>query len=116
MIVVNTSQTNLLEQKRELCVLRTLGFQHGELSLHWFSQSLLHFLCSCALGFPVGVAVAKRAMLNMEISDRSYPFVNSPWDYAVTAGLVFAYIVFSHFLSMRSLRRWDIVECVKDKE
>ena len=115
-IVVNTAQTNLLEQKRELCVLRTLGFQHRELSLHWFSQSLLHFLCSCALGFPMGVAVAKRAMLNMEISDRSYPFVNSPWDYAVTAGLVFAYIVFSHFLSMGSLRRWDIVECVKDKE
>lgn len=115
-IVLNTSQTNLLEQKRELCVLRTLGFQHSELSLHWFSQSLLHFICSCALGFPVGVAVAKRAMLNMEMTDRSYPFVSSPWDYAVTAGLVFAYIVFSHFLSMRSLRRWDIVECVKDKE
>ena len=115
-IVVNTSQTNLLEQKRELCVLRTLGFQHGELSLHWFAQSLLHFLCSCALGFPVGVAVAKRAMQNMEMTNRSYPFVNNPWDYAVTAGLVFAYIAFSHFLSMRSLRRWDIVECVKDKE
>ena len=115
-IVVNTSQTNLLEQKRELCVLRTLGFQHGEVSLHWFAQSLLHFLCSCALGFPVGVAVGRQAMLNMEITDRTYPFVNSPWDYAVTAGLVFAYIVFSHFLSMQSLRRWDIVECVKDKE
>ncbi len=115
-IVVNTSQTNLLEQKRELCVLRTLGFQHSELSLHWFAQSLLHFLCSCALGFPIGAAVAKRALLNMEMTNRSYPFVKNPWDYAVTAGLVFAYIVFSHVLSMRSLRKWDIVESVKDKE
>ena len=64
----------------------------------------------------MGVAVAKRAMQNMEMTNRSYPFVNNPWDYAVTAGLVLAYIAFSHFLSMRSLRRWDIVECVKDKE
>ena len=115
-IVVNTSQTNLLEQKRELCVLRTLGFQHGELSLYWFAQSLLHFLCSCVLGFPAGIAMAKRAIQNMEMELYTYTFVNNPWDYAVTAGLVFAYIVFSHFLSMRSLRRWDIVECVKDKE
>ena len=115
-IVVNTTQTNLLEQKRELCVLRTLGFQHRELSLHWFAQSVLHFLCSCALGFPIGVVTAKKALLNMEMTNRSYPFVNGPWEYAVTAGLVFAYIVFSHFLSMRSLKRWDIVECVKDKE
>ena len=115
-IVVNTTQTNLLEQKRELCVLRTLGFQHGELSLYWFAQSLLHFLCSCVLGFPAGIAMAKRAIQNMEMELYTYTFVNNPWDYAVTAGLVFAYIVFSHFLSMRSLRRWDIVECVKDKE
>ena len=115
-IVVNTSQTNLLEQKRELCVLRTLGFQHGELSLYWFAQSLLHFLCSCVLGFPAGIAMAKRAIQNMEMELYTYIFVNNPWDYAVTAGLVFAYIVFSHFLSMRSLRRWDIVECVQDKE
>ena len=61
-------------------------------------------------------AVAKRALLNMEMTNRSYPFVKNPWDYAVTAGLVFAYIVFSHALSMRSLRKWDIVESVKDKE
>lgn len=115
-IVVNTTQTNLLEQKRELCVLRTLGFQHGELSLYWFAQSLLYFLCSCVLGFPAGIAMAKRAIQNMEMELYTYTFVNNPWDYAVTSGLVFAYIVFSHFLSMRSLRRWDIVECVKDKE
>ena len=115
-IVVNTSQTNLLEQKKELCVLRTLGFQHREISRYWFFQSILHFLVSCVFGFPAGIELAKSTLRQLETANRSYPFSNSPMDYALTALSVLGYIVLSHFLTMRALKKWDIVEVVKEKE
>lgn len=115
-IVVNTAQTNLLEQKKELCILRALGFQHVELSLHWFIQSLLHFLFSCALGMPGGMYVAKAALGQLATADREYMYANGPREYLLTAALVFAYVVISHLISMHSMKRWDLVENVKEKE
>ena len=115
-IVMNTSQTNLLEQKKELCVLRTLGFQHGEISRYWFAQSLLHFAVSCIFGFPGGILLTKMTLEKLEVTNRSYTFVNSPADYALTAALVLSFIILSHFLTMHSMKKWDIVEEVKEKE
>lgn len=115
-IVVNTSHTNLLEQKKELCVLRTLGFQHSEISRYWFFQSILHFLVSCAFGFPAGIALSKSTIQQLEMTQRTYTFVNNPMDYALTAFFVLCYIVLSHFLTMRALKKRDIVEVVKERE
>ncbi|MBR5109424.1 MAG: FtsX-like permease family protein, partial [Clostridia bacterium] len=115
-IVVNTSQTNLLEQKKELCVLRTLGFQHSAVSRYWFCQSILHFLVSCVFGFPAGIELTKYTLRQLEMTDRAYTFVNNPMDYAMTAVFVFCAIILSHLLTMRALKGWDIVEVVKEKE
>ena len=115
-IVVNTSQTNLMEQKKELCVLRTLGFQHREISRYWFAQSILHFGVSCVFGFPAGIALTINTLRHLETANRTYSFMNDPLDYALTAALVLAFIALSHFYTMRSLKRWDIVEVVKEKE
>ncbi len=115
-IVMNTSQTNLLEQKKELCVLRTLGFQHREISRYWFAQSLLHFVVSCIFGFPGGIFLTIKTLEKLEVANRTYTFVNSPGDYALTAALVLGFIILSHFLTMRSMKKWDIVEVVKEKE
>lgn len=115
-IVLNTSQTNLLEQKKELCILRTLGLQHRENARYWFAQSVLHFAVSCIFGFPGGVLFTEKALQKLELSNRTYPFVNSPRDYVLTAAVVLGYIVFSHFLTVGSMKKWDIVETVKEKE
>ena len=115
-IVTNTLQTNLLEQKKDLCILRTLGFQRSELSFRLFFQSAMYFIFSCVIGVPAGVMVTKIVLEKMGTDNRSYPFVNAPYIYLLTAGLVLGYIIIGHIASMRSLKRWDIVESVKDKE
>lgn len=115
-IVINTAQTNLLEKKRELCVLRTLGFQHSEISRKWFVQSFLQFIFSCIIGLPTGIYVAKIALEKLSTDAREYVFANSFTEYLFTILLVLTYIVVSHFIAMHSMKRWDMVESVKDKE
>ena len=115
-IVSNTAQTNVLEKKKELCILRTLGFQFGEISRSWFSQSLLHFLCSLCVGLPAGVAVAKVALQKLSTEGREYVFASGPKEYALTILLVLAYVIISHLYAMHALKTWDLAECIKEKE
>ncbi len=115
-IVLNTARTNLLEKKKELCILRTLGFQHGEISRSWFSQSVLQFIVACILGFPAGRLVAQAALENVTIPTRDYIYANGVKEYILTAALVFLYMIASHLAAMRTVKKWDIVESVKEKE
>ncbi len=115
-IIVTTSKSNLLEQKRELCVLRTLGFQHSQISRHWFLQSLLQFLVSCGVGLLAGQGVEKEALARMSDASREFPMVSEPWLYLTTLTVVLTYVILSHMISMRSVKQWDLVESVKDKE
>ena len=115
-IVFNTAQTNLLEKKKELCILRTLGFPHTEISASWFMQSFVQFLLSCAVGLPLGIHIAKIALFKLSDDYREFVFANSFKEYSLTILLVFAYIVLSHVIAMNALKRWDIVETVKEKE
>ena len=115
-IVLNTARTNTLEKRRELCVLRTLGFQHTEVSRSWYSQSILQYLCACVLGFPAGRLLAVVAMGKISSDVRTYPYSNGPREYLLTAAIVLAYITVSHLAAMREFARWDLVENVKEKE
>ena len=65
---------------------------------------------------PVGVQIAKISLQKLSTENREYIFVNDIKMYIVTAVLVFAYIVVSHFVSMRTLKNWDISENIKEKE
>lgn len=115
-IVINTAQTNLLEQKKELCVLRILGFQHRALSAHMFIQSLLSYVVACAIGLPCGILLAQVSLARLTTADLEYPFANGPLQHLITALLVLVYVVVSHLIAMRTLKRWDLVESVKDRE
>ena len=115
-IITNTLRANLLEQKKDLCILRTLGFQCSELSFRLFFQTALYYICACLVGLPLGVLLTKATLNKMEMDGRSYPFVNEPHMYLLTGGLVLLYLIVGHTISMRTLKKWDIVESVKDKE
>ena len=115
-IVLNTTRTNLLEKKKELCILRTIGFQHGEISRSWFSQSILQFIVACVIGFPAGHFLAQAALDQITTPNREYVYANGIKEYILTALIVFLYMTVSHILAMRSMKKWNIVESVKEKE
>lgn len=115
-VVYNTTQTNLFEQRKQLSVLRALGFQIWDISNIWLIQSMLQFCLSCLLGLPVGTVMARYALAQMATEGREYPMSDDPMQYLITVALVLAYVLASHFLAMRSIRKWDISENTKEKE
>ena len=49
-IVMNTTLTNIQDVKKELCILRTLGFQNSEISRSRFVRLLIQLICSSIIG------------------------------------------------------------------
>ena len=113
---MNTSRTNILEKKKELCILRTLGFQHGEISKSWFSQGILQYILAVILGFPLGGVVARITLERLSTNTRDYAYANTPRELLLTAAFVFGYILLSHLVAIHDMKTWDMVETVKEKE
>lgn len=115
-IVLNTMLTNLYENKKELAILRTLGFQHREISRSRFSQALLQFVLACLIGFPPGALLARAALTSISTPFTEYVYVGGVLEYLFTGGIILSYLIVSHFFSMRSMKKWDVTEVIKDKE
>ena len=115
-IVLNTMLTNLHENKKELAILRTLGFQHREISRSRLSQSLVQFVLACLIGFPLGSLLARAALSSISTPLTEHVYVGGITEFVFTGGLILAYLLFSHFVSMRTMKKWDFCEVVKDKE
>lgn len=115
-IILNTSLTNLLEQKKKLSLIKALGQQYSQISRNWFIQSIIQYIIALLIGLPVGVQIAKISLQKLSTENREYMFVNNIEMYLITAILVFIYIVVSHMISMKTLRNWNISESIKERE
>ena len=115
-IVVNTARNNLLEQQLSLSVLRAIGFQHSQISARWFLQSLLFLICSLAIGFVLGQATAVKSLELLSNSARHFEYVSSFFQYAWTTICTFVFLLIGHLISVRTMKKWDLVENVKGRE
>ena len=115
-IVFNTAITNLQDNKRELCVLRTLGFQHREISTSRFSQSLLQFVIAGVIGLIPGIALAKFTLLKISTATEEFAYAAGVKEMLLVLAIVFLYITASHFSAMRTMKKWDHIVAVKDRE
>jgi hypothetical protein len=77
---------------------------------------MFYFVFSCIIGTPLGVAFARTALRQLATKGREYPFASGIVECLLTAGLVFVYILFSHLISSWSMKEWNIVEIVKERE
>ena len=115
-IIVNTGWNNLHEQKLSLSVLRAIGFQHRQISARWFLQSLLYLVFSLLIGFGVGRLLAKNSMEMMSNSTRHFEYIQDPYQYVWTGISTFVFILAGHLVTMRSMKKWDLVESTKGRE
>jgi len=116
MIVFNMMQTNLKEQKRTFATMRTLGFQRSSISSSNLVLSIFQFVVAMTFAIPLGIYLSRYLLNAISIPDQIYPFPNTWTMYVYATLIVLTFLLASHFLVMRSMKKWNLPESVKERE
>ena len=115
-IVVDTGRNNLQDQSLPLSILRALGFRRHEISARWFVQTLLYMICALLIGFPVGRILAAKGLELISNSMRHLDYIPSAFQYFWTGISTFVFILIGHWIAVRCMRKWNLVENIKGRE
>ena len=115
-IVINIYNYNLIDQKRNLSIFRSLGFNYREISKNLFIQSLIQWISSLVIGIPIGIALSIFALKQISSNSREYIYASGINEMIITALLIFAYILISHLIIMKKIKKINIVEEIKDSD
>lgn len=115
-ILTIMSQNALMEQQRQLTVLRAIGFTVMDISNFWTIQSVGQLFFSALFGLPAG-ALSIYILLSLASSNSQvYPFVFS-WPTALMAlGFILVVLLVSHLIAMRIIASWNIADNTRSRE
>ncbi len=116
LIVSLMMQTSLIEQKRDLCIMRSVGFSMGQISGIWSYLMILQFIFSMVFSIPISFLATK---LFLHFTNTKMAMVTSHaniFHMLITVGLVAAFLLISHFFCMGIVKRWNIAENTKNRE
>ncbi len=68
------------------------------------------------IGLPLGGIIARIALKKLGTDTRDYVYANGFKEYMLTILLVFGYIIIGLLYTMNLMKKWNMVENVKDKE
>lgn len=110
------SQNALMEQKRQLSVLRLIGFTVPDISSTWTLQSLAQLFLSSILAIPAGIGFSALLFKMASSSTQSYPVIVSPAVIFISLGFIALVIIGSHLLSMATIKRWNLADNTRSRE
>ena len=116
-IIINTiNNYNLLDQKKNLSIFRSLGFKYSKISSNWFTQSIVQCFISIIIGLPMGIMLSKFILKRVSSDRREFVYASGLKEILMTIILLFVYIVISHIISMKKIKKINIVEEVKGSD
>ncbi len=115
-IVYNSSVIGFAERRRELALLRVLGFTGREVSGLVWRESLLQAVLGVALGLPAGYLMVLGYARAISSELYSLPAVVYPATYLLAAlgGLLF--VAGASLLATRGVSRLDMVDVLKNRD
>ena len=116
LIVLLMNQTALVEQKRDISVLRSIGFSVGNISTLWLLQSISQFVIATLVGIPISIVVVKGLMRFVATSISCVSAYIDFWTIVLTLFCVATFMIFSHIACMFIVRKWNIAENTKNRE
>ncbi len=115
-IILNINSYNLLDQKRNLSIFRSLGFQYDEISRSWFVQTLIQLITSIIIGIPCGIMLSKFFLKTVSSVRREFVYASGIKEGLFTVILLFIYMYIAHKKCLRNFKNMDIIEEIKDRD
>ena len=115
-IVLNLNEYNLVEQKRNLAIFRSLGFQTKEISRNLSIQAIIPWILSLVIGLPIGIILSKYVLKVASSPRREYIYARGIQEIIFTFILIGLFLIIGHFLSMRKLKQINITEEIKERD
>ena len=116
LIVSLMMQTSLIEQKRDLCIMRSVGFSMGQISGIWSFVTTLQFIFSMIFAIPLSFLATKLFLRFTKTNSALILSYANFWHVLITVGIVVLFLLFSHFFCMRIVKKWNIAENTKNRE
>ena len=115
-IVSLMMQTSLQEQRRDLCIMRSVGFSMGQISGIWSFVTILQYIFACACGIPLAF-LATKVLLGFTATKMAMVLSYANMLHAlITLGLVAAFLVVSQWFCMHKVKKWNIADNTKNRE
>ena len=117
MIIVSLMmQTSLQEQRRDLCIMRSVGFSMGQISGIWSFVTILQYVFACACAIPLAF-LATKVLLGFTATKMAMVLSYANMLHAlITLVMVAAFLVVSQWFCMHKVKKWNIADNTKNRE
>ena len=116
LIVSLMMQTSLAEQKRDLCIMRSIGFSMGQISLIWSIVTILQYVLSMIVAIPLSF-LATDILLNFVATNMAMVLSYANFTHVLlTCSLVGLFLIIAHLFCMLKVKRWNIADNTKSRE
>ena len=115
-ILAIMSQNALMEQKRQLSVLRAVGFTVKNISDIWTLQSVGQFIVSALFAIPAGVLASVILFKLCSSPSQIYPFLFDPKVVLFAMAFILLIIIGCHLFAMVSIKRWNLADETRSRE
>ena len=110
------SQNALLEQKRQISVMRAIGFRMLDISNLWTLQSMTQLVISTIFAIPLGMLTIKVLFMLISSDSQTYPFVVNGWVICLAVVFVLLVVVACHLISMATIKKWNLADNTRCRE
>jgi putative ABC transport system permease protein len=114
-IVFTTVTVSILERRREVATMRTLGESKGRIAAMFTIENLLLGLAGIIPGIPLGYVLALYLFSLFQTDMMTYNLVIFPRTYLMTIGLVILIMLISQMPGIRQTNRLDLARVVKEQ-
>ena len=115
-VLFNLNNINITERIREIATLKVLGFNRNETGAYVTRENVLLVLMGYIFGIPLGIALHRFVMLQIEMDMVTYEMKIVPVSYLYAIGFVLLFSTVVNLIMRAKIEKIDMAESLKSAE